>query len=265
MTFPLIQANAGPIPARISIPLAKSQTFTNLALIGVSNGTYAGGAGYGLPINSTNAPYIAFAVGEFMSGTPGTNGAFTSSSQAGIYTPVVTPSTSDGLYSANVHTGAAMMLPDTSAPTGYTNCSLATNNQPVYTTDGQSVVCFLGATGPAAALTAGYVLAGKQLSYNQDGNNQVEVLCQPWLNSGVSAIVSALVVVTASASSVVLAGAAVGDTVVATLDLTTGANVPSAYEAVITVAGHIQQIVASGSGGVSTSDKVFVLLQRGSA
>ena len=266
MTYPLTKVAAGPIPARLSLPLAKSQSFTNLALVGISNGSYSGGAGYGLPISSTNAPYIAYAVGEFASGTPGTNGAF-GSSAANIYQPLTTPSTSDGLYSANVNTGAAMLLPDSSAPSGSTVCSIATNGLKVYTTDGQSCLCFLGPTGPAAALTAGYVLAGQQIEYNPDGDNKIAVLVQPWLNADSPVIIAGVIAVTAAASSITLAGAAIGDKVVAALDITAGGTDVSngttgAFEAIISVAGKIQQLVATTNDGITTSDKVFILLQR---
>lgn len=264
MSWPLIKIAAGPVPAKISVPLAKSQSFVNLSLIGITNGSYAGGAGYGIPITAANAPYTAYAIGEFASGQGGVNGAFTSN-QAAIYQPVATPGGTDGLVSANVATGAALLLPDTSAPTGYTNCSIATNGQRVYTTDGQSGVCFLGPGGPAAALTAGYVFAGIQTEFNADGDGNIAVFCQPWLNSQETLLVSGVIAATAAASSIALAGAQVGDQVIQALDVTAGGTDvrAGAFETVISVAGQIQQTGAGFGSGVTLSDNVAIILQRG--
>lgn len=270
----IIQVATGIAPKKLNYPLAKSSTFTVNQLVGVTNANYAGGPGYLLPINGVqsgaapNAANIRYAVGMFLGSTPGTNGAFTSTSQAGIYTPVVTPGTTDGLDSANVATGAAKLLPDTSAPTGYTNCSTATDGQTVYTIDGQSGVCFLGVGGPAAALTAGYVPVGPQIEFNPDGDNNVVVECQPWVNSNTPVLIQGVVVVAAGANtSTVLAGAQVGDQVFTALDITAGGTdvtfaTTGAFEASISVAGHIKQIAASGSDGITTSDKIYVVLQR---
>jgi len=78
----------------------------------------------------------------------------------------------------------------------------------------------------------------------------------PVLNAA-SLLPSAFVGSATSPASVAVAGAVVGDTVVAVINMTTGAPDTTHFEGTVSVAGHIAQL--TGSGDLS-ADKFMVLL-----
>jgi hypothetical protein len=193
--FPLTSINAGPVPAKVNLPAAAGQTFVTLQLAGITNAAHYGKAGYAIPFNSTSnpgggSPLMAYAVGMNLGATPGTNQAFTQGgSPSNIYQPLMTPGTpnssDDGCFSVNLQQGAFKLLASTATPSNYAVCSTATTGSILYSNDGQSVLTF---DTQAHAIAVGYVIVGIQLSFNDDGDGQVEVLCESWLNAILSAV-----------------------------------------------------------------------------
>ena len=226
----LPQSGQAAIIGRIRLPLATSQTFTPNVLVALNS------SGLLTPVTASNSLICAGRLDA------------TSLGAFGITSP------GSGTFTGDVTQGSFLMQNATSGEA----LTASSVGDFVYTVDG--VTARLDNSGGAA-------LCGQLLGFdNTTGLPIVQVVLAAnqtyqGFASSVGILHSAVVAVTASASSVVLSGATVGSTVIVATDLTTPGDVRAAYESTISISGHIQQTAASGSDGITTADKVQILLQ----
>jgi hypothetical protein len=176
----LLKAGQETVSGRINVQLAASQTFATNVLVGISNASYGGGAGYALPFSSANNANIAFALGRFDAGANASGGTG--------YGPVVSPAV-DGTDSADVTNGVFKMANGTSG-NALTQASIG---HVCYTADGRTANKTASTNPLPGSGTGTGKLAGTVVSVNQDGDGFVLVSVVLPVNSILNSLVSSFV------------------------------------------------------------------------